>query len=66
MSNLDPRKEIEDFATEVFGNQDKAMRWLQKPMRQFKGRSLLEVIEEDHDTQPILDLLYRLDHGYWA
>lgn len=64
MSKADEDEDIERLAIEVFGNAEKAMKWLRRPMKRFAGKSPLEVAHGDGNAQIIRDLLYSLDEGY--
>lgn len=64
MSKADEEEDIERLAIEVFGNAEKAMKWLRRPMKRFAGKSPLEVAHGDGNAQIIRDLLYSLDEGY--
>lgn len=64
MSEADRDEDIEKLAIEVFGNAEKAMKWLRKPMELFAGKTPLEAAEEESNAQIIRDLLHSLDNGY--
>lgn len=64
MGEADREEDIEKLAIEVFGNAEKAMKWLRKPMRRFEGKSPLEAAKEECNAQIIRTLLYSLDNGY--
>lgn len=64
MGEVDREEDIETLAIEVFGNTEKALKWLRKPMRRFEGKSPLEAAKEECNAQIIRDLLHRLDNGY--
>ncbi|WP_324779771.1 antitoxin Xre/MbcA/ParS toxin-binding domain-containing protein [Thiobacillus sedimenti] len=64
MEIADRKAEIEKLAIQVFGNENKAMKWLRKPMRQLAGKSPLEASEQEDTAQLAFDLLHSLDHGY--
>lgn len=64
MDAADREEDIEKLAIEVFGNAEKAMKWLRKPMGRFAGKSPLEAAQEEYNAQIIRDLLHSLDNGY--
>lgn len=64
MDEADQEDDIEKLAIEVFGNAEKAMKWLRKPMRRFAGKSPLEAAQEERNARIIRDLLQSLDNGY--
>jgi hypothetical protein len=55
---------IVEQATNVFGDEDKAIRWLVTPNRQFGGRTALDMAKTDHDAQLAAEALVRIDEGY--
>ena len=64
MKIADRKDEIETLAIQVFGNEEKAMKWLRKPMRQLEGKWPLEASEQEDAAQLVFDLLHSLDNGY--
>lgn len=64
MTETDRKEDIEKLALEVFGNSEKALKWLRKPMKRFGGKSPLEAVQEEGNAQVIRDLLHSLDDGY--
>lgn len=64
MDEADREDDIEKLAIEVFGNAEKARKWLRKPMRRFAGKSPLEAAQEERNARIIRDLLHSLDNGY--
>lgn len=57
---------IVSLADKVFGNHDKGLNWLHKPMKSLDGKSPLDVLDNDPGARIIEDLLGRLDEGYFA
>jgi hypothetical protein len=51
-------------ATAVFGDGDKAIRWLCTPHRQFGGRAALAMARTEHDALLVEEALVRIDEGY--
>lgn len=54
------------LAEDVFGNQEKAARWLSKPRRALDGLSALEAIKTTPGFLAVEELLEQLRHGYVA
>lgn len=57
---------VHALALEVFGNQEKAIVWLQKPRQAFGGQSALVLIQSEAGAQLVEDTLNQLDAGYFA
>lgn len=57
---------ITALAEEVFGDDDKASRWLRKPKRRFDGRTPLQLLATEAGARLIEEALYRIDHGLAA
>jgi putative toxin-antitoxin system antitoxin component (TIGR02293 family) len=53
-------------AAETFGDPDQAARWLRKPMRQFRGRTPMEMLETELGSHQVEALLGRISHGLAA
>ncbi len=53
-------------AGEVFGNHEKGLKWLHKPMKALEGKSPLDVLDNEPGARVVEDLLGRLDEGYFA
>ena len=54
------------LAAEAFGDLDKARRWLRRPLRQFAGRTPMEMIETELGAAQVETLLGRISHGIAA
>jgi putative toxin-antitoxin system antitoxin component (TIGR02293 family) len=54
------------LALETFGAQETATRWLRKPLRQFRGRTPMEMLETDLGAHQVEVLLGRISHGLAA
>lgn len=50
-------------AERVFGDKEKAQRWMKTPLRQLNDRSPVEILNED--PQQVHDLLIRIEHGVY-
>ena len=57
---------IVSLADQVFGNHDKGLRWLHKPLKALDGKSPLDVLDNEPGARMVEDLLGRLDEGYFA
>ena len=54
------------LAEEVFGETDRAWRWLRKPKRQFGGKSSVEMLATEAGARMVEELLAQIDHGLAA
>lgn len=54
------------FAADTLGDEEKARHWLRKPMRQFAGRTPMEMLETELGARQVEDLLGRISHGIAA
>ncbi len=54
------------FAETVFGDQDKAMRWLRKPLKALQGRTPIDMIGTEAGARDIEERLYAIDDGVYA
>lgn len=50
------------LALETLGEEEKAKRWLRRPLRQFGGRTLMEMLETDLGAHQVEVLLGRIGH----
>ena len=57
---------IHDFAVEVFGNHDKARKWLRTPNRALRGHLPLELLRTDYGARIVESLLGRIAHGIFS
>ena len=53
-------------AIDVFGNEAKALRWLEAPRAQLNGCSPLSVIDTDEGFDEVMCLLLRIAHGVYS
>jgi putative toxin-antitoxin system antitoxin component (TIGR02293 family) len=58
--------QILNTAHAVFGDPDKAWRWLRKPKTQFAGKTPMQMLESELTTELVRELLQRIDHGMAA
>lgn len=54
------------FALEVFGDNERALRWLHKPNPNFDGLSALELIRTEEGGALVLETLDQIDSGFAA
>ncbi len=57
---------VVSLAERVFGERDRAWRWMRKPKRRFDGRAPLEILATEAGARLVEDLLVQLDHGLAA
>lgn len=57
---------ITALAEEVFGDQDRAFRWLRKPKHRFDGRTPLELLATEAGARLVEEMLYQIDEGMAA
>jgi len=54
------------LALETLGDQEKAKRWLRRPLRQFRGRTPMQLLETDLGAHQVEVLLGKIGHGLAA
>jgi putative toxin-antitoxin system antitoxin component (TIGR02293 family) len=57
---------IAALGEQVFGNSERAWRWLRTTKRQFRGRSPLQLAATEAGARLVEELLYRIDEGMAA
>lgn len=57
---------IHALAVETLGAEEKARHWLRQPLRQFGGRSAMEMLETESGAHQVENLLGRVSHGIAA
>ena len=57
---------VASLATRVFGNMDKANRWLRKPKQQLDGGTPLAFLMSEAGARVVEGMLQRIDHGILA
>jgi putative toxin-antitoxin system antitoxin component (TIGR02293 family) len=57
---------ISSLAEDVFGNDEKAGRWLRKAKTRFDGRSPLEMLRTEAGARLVEEMLLQLDYGFAA
>jgi putative toxin-antitoxin system antitoxin component (TIGR02293 family) len=53
-------------AEEVFGNPEKAWRWLRKPKKAFNGKTCVEMLITEYGGREVENMLTRIEHGMAA
>ncbi len=53
-------------AEDVFGDPEKAWKWLNRPNRALAQKTPLEMIDTDASFQSVLTILGRLEHGIYS
>lgn len=55
---------ITSLAEEVFGEDDKAARWLRKPKMRFEGRTPFELLRTEAGARLVEELLLQFEYGF--
>jgi putative toxin-antitoxin system antitoxin component (TIGR02293 family) len=55
-----------ELGVKVFGNPDKARRWLSKPKIRFEERSPLSMMHTELGGRSVEEMLYQIDEGMFA
>lgn len=57
---------IAEQAERVFGEPEKARRWLRKPKRELKGETPLAYLASEAGARVVEEMLFRIEHGIFA
>ena len=57
---------IAEQAERVFGEPEKAQRWLRKPKRELKGETPLSHLASEAGARVVEEMLFRIEHGIFA
>jgi putative toxin-antitoxin system antitoxin component (TIGR02293 family) len=57
---------ITALAEKIFGDENKALRWLRKSKQHFDGRTPLELLATESGARLVEEMLYRIDEGMAA
>jgi putative toxin-antitoxin system antitoxin component (TIGR02293 family) len=57
---------IAEQADRVFGEAEKAQRWLRKPKRELKGETPLAYLASEAGARAVEEMLFRIEHGIFA
>ena len=53
-------------AESVFGDKEKASRWMRKPKRRFEGRTPMEMLETEAGAEQVDNMLGQLEWGFYS
>lgn len=53
-------------AERVFGEPEKAQRWLRKPKRELRGETPLAYLASEAGARVVEEMLFRIEHGIFA
>ena len=57
---------ITAMAEQVFGEPDRAWRWLRKPKRNFDGKTPVEMLATEASARLVEEMIVQIDHGMFA
>ena len=57
---------VDQLASRVFGDDQKASRWLRKPKTALGGKSPLSYLATEAGARAVEEMLNRIDHGLFA
>lgn len=57
---------VQQLAEEIFGDKNKAHRWLIKPRKVFGGLAASELMQTEQGAHAVEEALNRIDHGFTA
>lgn len=57
---------IYDHAMRVLGDRDKALHWLNKPIRRFAGRTPIQMLRTEFGARMVEEMLGQMDYGMFA
>jgi putative toxin-antitoxin system antitoxin component (TIGR02293 family) len=57
---------IASMAEQVFGEPDRAWRWLRKPQRRFDGKMPVEMLATEAGARLVEEMIVQIDHGIFA
>jgi putative toxin-antitoxin system antitoxin component (TIGR02293 family) len=58
--------EIKALSDRVFGSEEKAESWLQRPNASLSGQKPMDLLKDELGTAVVRELLERIDHGIFA
>lgn len=58
--------EIKTLADRIFGDEQKAEAWLQRPNRSLSGQKPVDLLNDELGTAVVREMLERIDHGTFA
>jgi putative toxin-antitoxin system antitoxin component (TIGR02293 family) len=57
---------ITAMAEQVFGEPERAWRWLRKPKRRFEGKTPVEMLATEAGARLVEEMIGQIDHGIFA
>ena len=57
---------ITAFAEQVFGEPERAWRWLREPKRRFGGKAPMEMLATDAGARLVEEMIGQIEHGMFA
>jgi len=57
---------ITAMAEQVFGEPERAWRWLRKPKRRFDGKTSVEMLATEAGARLVEEMIVQIDHGIFA
>jgi putative toxin-antitoxin system antitoxin component (TIGR02293 family) len=57
---------ITSMAEQVFGDSERAWRWLRKPKKHFDGRTPMDQLGTEAGARLVEEMLQQIDHGMLA
>lgn len=58
--------DVLDRARRVFGDADRANRWMKRPHPELDGECPLDLLRSGSGAEAVLDLLGRIEHGVYS
>ncbi|MBA2402815.1 MAG: DUF2384 domain-containing protein [Bradyrhizobium sp.] len=65
-ANLIRALEIKTLADRIFGDEQKAEAWLQRPNASLSGQTPADLLNDELGTAVVREMLERIDHGIFA
>jgi putative toxin-antitoxin system antitoxin component (TIGR02293 family) len=65
-ANLIRALEIKTLADRIFGDEQKAEAWLQRPNASLSGQKPADLLNDELGTAVVREMLERIDHGIFA
>jgi len=57
---------VTSMAEQVFGEPEKAWRWLRKPKKRFDGKTPIEMLATDAGARLVEEMILQLEYGFFA
>lgn len=62
----DEKRAVEALADQVFGNHEKALKWLHRPNKRLDGRAPVELLETESGADIVRQILAQIDQGIFV